>query len=252
MHRPTRLAIMAVVSSFGIGTAALAAEPERPELAPATFEEALPDEPRSVTVRWTTEYSRSRAAVPESEAAQRVQVFFGMFDGLSGEVELPFVRRHDALGSTWGMGRAGLGLKFAPLAQRGWPIALRAEVELPTASQEFPEDERHSTGALFVAGSLSRDTWAIQADVGYESTWDRESRSVRFDVSSMRAMTPWLAWHLEGSGEREISATGWTAAAGPGVSVRSSSGLTFGAASLLGLNADSERFRLAGSLARRF
>lgn len=222
------------------------------ELSPVVFEEALPDEPGRMTLRWVGDLERAREAGDASLSRNRAQWFFGIADGVSGEIELPLLRLRDPNRTTWGVGRAGLALKVGPGRSAGWPLALRAEVELPTASSALPEEVRQSTGALLLAGAVGERRWGLQADLGYETTWDASDRSWVFDIAGIRRLSNRAALHAELAGECPLGGGPAQTLAGPGLSLGTSYGLRLGGAALFGLTSESERARVVVSLGREF
>jgi hypothetical protein len=229
-----------------------AEEESASERSPVAFEEALPEEPGTMTLRWVSDYGHPRNEGDVSVSLHRAQWFFGLTEGVSGEVELPLMRFQDTGQTTWGFGRAALALKVAPWMSRGWPVALRGEVELPTASSVFPEEVHRSTGAMYLATVLGKGSWMLQADLGFETTWDSADRSLEFDAALIRHVTPELGFHAELVGEHELAGGASAVLAGPGLSLASGSGMTVGVAVLGGLTTESERLRAVLAFGRRF
>jgi hypothetical protein len=252
MHSRSLLCVALVWTNLILGAPARAEESSAPERGPVAFEDALPEEPGSTTLRWVSDYVGASDPGGVSESSHRAQWFFGLAKGVSGELELPIMRFGEGSESTWGVGRAGFGLKVAPWLSPRWPVAIRAEAELPTASTALPEEARQSTGAMYLAGAVSPGAWTVQADLGYESTWDAADRSLAFDVACIRRLTGALGLHAEFTGERQLGGEGANLLLGPGLSLATSSGVTLGAGVLLGLNSASEHVRVVLALGRGF
>jgi hypothetical protein len=241
-----------VLMSVGAPQQASAEAAESRLAAPIAFEEALPDEPGSMTLRWLGDYARAREEGAVSVSSQRAQWFFALTPSMSGEVELPVVGLHGPAGSTWAVGRAGLSFKLAPWPAERLPIALRAELELPTASRSLPDEARLATGALFMASAFGRRHWTVQADVGYESAWSSEDRAVVFDAAWIQELRDGLHLHAEVAGVREFATRTLNAGAGPGLSATTRSGVRVGAVALFGITADGERARVLVTVGREF
>jgi len=169
-----------------LGTAFLLPQPIRAEeeeksepevVEPIVTEETLPNEPRELSLRVTTDYrqkdSETIAALP------RVDLFYGLAERVGVELSLPMAYHKGETGRAYGAGDLSLGVKYVIVEhQRNIPaVIIGLEAGFPTGDRERELGEGAYELTPFVALLEDFGSFSVQGNFG----WARQVTGARED-----------------------------------------------------------------------
>jgi hypothetical protein len=152
-------------------------KPEAGIVEPILTEETLPNEPRELSLRLTTDYRRK-----ESEAVAflpRVDVFYGLVERVGVELTVPMAYHKGEAGRAYGVGDLSLGVKYVIVEhQRNVPaVVVGLEAGFPTGNQGRELGEGAYELTPFVALLKDFGPFSVQGNFG----WARQVTAARAD-----------------------------------------------------------------------
>ncbi len=132
---------------------------------PILIEETLPNEVGEWDLRFNFDFSKNEEDIITT--LPQVQLFFGIFKNIGGEISLPFIYRKEEV-SEYGLGSISTSLKWLVLRQsRIIPaIVLGFEVGFPTNSFAEESEERSFEYSPYIAFLKDFGKLSIQGNIG--------------------------------------------------------------------------------------
>jgi hypothetical protein len=155
-------------------------EPENAIVEPILTEETLPNEPKELSLRITTDYRKDNSEV--IAVLPRVDVFYGLVERVGVELSVPMAYHKGEDGRVYGVGDLSLGLKYVIVEhQRNVPaVVVGLEAGFPTGNQDRELGEGAYELTPFVALLKDFGPFSIQGNFGWakqvtgarEDQWD--------------------------------------------------------------------------------
>jgi Putative MetA-pathway of phenol degradation len=135
----TRLLLILVSATVLLPQVTRAEEEEKPEIEvvePILTEETLPNEPKELSLRLTTDYRKKESEV--TGLLPQVDLFYGLAERFGLELSVPLAYHKGEEGRAYGVGDISLGLKYVVVEHhRNLPaIVVGLEAGFPTGNRE--------------------------------------------------------------------------------------------------------------------
>jgi hypothetical protein len=142
-------------------------KPETAIVEPILTEETLPNEPRELSLRLTTDYRKKDSEV--MAVLPRVDVFYGLVERVGVELSVPMAYHKGEAGGDYGVGDLSLGLKYVIVEhQRNVPaVVVGLEAGFPTGNQDRELGEGAYELTPFVALLKDFGPFSIQGNFGW-------------------------------------------------------------------------------------
>lgn len=145
---------------------------------PILTEETLPNEPRELSLRLTTDYRKKEGEV--MAVLPQVDVFYGLAERVGIELSVPMAYHKGEDGRAYGVGDVSIGLKYVIVEhQRNVPaVVVGLEAGFPTGSAERELGEGAYELSPFVALLKDFGPFSVQGNFGWERqvTGEREDQ----------------------------------------------------------------------------
>ena len=164
-----RLLLIFISAALVLPRLTRAEEAEKPETAivePILTEETLPNEPKELSVRITTDYRKNSEV---TGVLPRVDVFYGLIDRAGLELSVPMAYHQGEAGRDYGVGDLSIGLKYVIVEhQRNAPaLVIGLEADFPTGNQDRELGEGAYELTPFVALLKDFGRFSIQGNFGW-------------------------------------------------------------------------------------
>ncbi len=143
-------------------------ESNKESIEPILIEETLPNEVGEWDLRFTFDYSINKKVIITT--LPQVQLFFGIFKNIGGEISLPFIYRKDEI-ANYGLGAISTSIKWQVLKQGHTlpAIVLGFEVGFPTNSFGVESEEQAFIYSPYVAFLKDFGKLCMQGNLALET-----------------------------------------------------------------------------------